>query len=265
MPIASALAEGLQSGGRTPALAVVHPDTEPTLPNRPALGYGARPGANLIEKNDFSIRIVDGTDPHAVEKLVSRMYRRRGYGIPDPGAREQASTGSSVTLEARQGQHTVGTLTVNLGGSRGLNAESLYAEEIAPYRRPGVRIAEFNRLAMNTVEAGRETLAALFHVGVLFAFRIFGARHLFIEVNPRHAMFYRVKLGFELLGEERTCPRVNAPAVLLHKDLAVCAAEAARFGGHREPGNKSFYAFFLAPAEERIVADNLRMPLRLAS
>jgi hypothetical protein len=36
-----------------------------------------------------------------------------------------------------------------------------------------------------------------------------------IEVNPRHAGFYRRTLGFQPLGEEKVCPRVGAPSQLL--------------------------------------------------
>jgi hypothetical protein len=42
---------------------------------------------------------------------------------------------------------------------------------------------------------------------------------LFIEVNPRHARFYRVLFGFAQAAGERLCPRVMAPAVLLRLEI----------------------------------------------
>ena len=42
---------------------------------------------------------------------------------------------------------------------------------------------------------------------------------ILVEVNPRHATFYRKVFGFVVAGAETICPRVNAPAVLLRLDL----------------------------------------------
>ena len=49
---------------------------------------------------------------------------------------------------------------------------------------------------------------------------------VFIEVNPRHAGFYRHAFGFCVAAEERPCARVHAPSVLLR--LEVAAFEARR-------------------------------------
>lgn len=222
------------------------------------------PPRALIEKNGFAIRIADATSSQAVDTLVRQMYGRRGYDLAEPATEESTPRGASITLEALLGNTTIGTLTVNLGGVNGLNAEALYPEEIEPYRRAGRRPCEFNRLAMACDESNKEALAGMFHVGIVLAFRVLRATDLFIEVNPRHAVFYRRKIGFTPIGEERICPRVNAPAVLLHKDLAVCTEELSRLGGLRDPSNRSFYAFALTPAEERRVVNNLRTPIRLA-
>ena len=219
----------------------------------------------LIEKNDFAIRIADENSSEAVDALVQRMYGRRGYCLSDRADSRSMQRGTSITLEAQQEGTTIGTLTVNLGGIRGLNAEALYAQEIVPSRRAGLRPCEFNRLAMGTDESNKEALAGMFHVGIIFAFQVFRATDLFIEVNPRHAVFYRRKIGFECIGEERICPRVNAPALLLHKDLAVCTEELSRLGGLRDPSNRSFYAFALTPEEVQGVVKNLHTPFRLAS
>lgn len=221
-----------------------------------------RPGQALITRNGYSIRVVDHARATAVDQLVARMYRSRGYLVSSD---TRSSARGAVTLEASRAGATVGTLTVNVGDGGRLNADALYAAEIAPYRRSGRRLCEFNRLALQMDEANKEVLAAIFHVGILFALKVFGASDLFIEVNPRHAPFYRRKIGFELVGDERVCPRVNAPAVLLHKDLDICAEEIVRLGGLRAPSNKSFYAFALSPAEERIVLGNIPAPLRMAS
>ena len=207
---------------------------------------------SLVRKDDIEVRLAGGTSGDEIDMLVSRMYRQRGY--LSPGARSAARSSAlrhQVTLEARHEDRTVGTLTVNAGGMLGLNAEELYADEIRPFRADEATVCEFTRLALDSEHCSKQALGCLFHIGFVFAFHVYRASHLFIEVNPRHALFYRRKLNFDLAGEERTCPRVSAPAVLLHKDLAQCAQEIGRFGGARVPENRTFYAFMLTPREEQ--------------
>jgi hypothetical protein len=76
-------------------------------------------------------------------------------------------------------------------------------------------------------------------------------------VNPRHSLFYRRKLGFQVIGDEKICRRVNAPAVLLHQELASISEQITRFGGLKLKENKTFYSFFMAPWEERKLAEEL--------
>jgi hypothetical protein len=204
----------------------------------------------LLRKDDIGIRLADGHDNvDQVGMLVTRMYRSRGYLIPVSEVDSRNSI-RRVTLEACHRNRTVGTLSVNLGADERLHAEELYGEEIAAFRRKGARLCEFTRLALDADDCGKNALACLFHLGFIFAYRIHHAADLFIEVNPRHALFYRRKLGFTLVGEEKICPRVDAPAVLLHKKLAIFAEELRQLGGLRTPQNKSFYAQGLTPWEE---------------
>ncbi len=218
----------------------------------PRLVPGPIEAPPLLNKDDIEVRLASATSGDEVDTLVCRMYRQRGYLTPDAQIGARASTlWHQVTLEARHEGCTVGTLTVNLGGTRGLNAEELYTEEIRPYRARGAAVCEFTRLALDSEHCSKQALGCLFHIGFVFAFHVYRASDLFIEVNPRHTLFYRRKLNFDVAGEERICPRVCAPAVLLHKDLAQCAQEIARDGGVRVPENRTFYAFMLTPGEEQ--------------
>ena len=68
----------------------------------------------------------------------------------------------------------------------------------------------------------------MFHIAYMYARRLHRCTDILIEVNPRHVRFYRSMLGFEVLGPERTCPRVNAPAVLLRLRLDHAQEQLAR-------------------------------------
>lgn len=219
------------------------------------------PDDYIIQKNDFGIRMAGLRHRlDKVEMLVTRMYSQRGYKTASNniGTSELPSNLRRVTLEACRHGTTVGTITVALDGPEGLNAEDLYRDEIKPYRAAGARICEFTRLALDVDQCGKEALGSLFHLAVIFAYKIHSATDLFIEVNPRHSIFYRRKLGFEVIGKEKVCRRVEAPAVLLHQKLSSISEQIIRYGGLKLQENKSFYSFFMPPWEERELIAEIR-------
>ena len=218
----------------------------------------------IVQKSDFGIRVAD---LHAridrVEMLVTRMYRQRGYDtqVNSADPETEGTNLKRVTLEACRNNRTVGTITVGLDGPDGLNAEDLYQKEISSFRERGARLCEFNRLALDVEECGKDALGYLFHLAVIFAYRIHRATDLFIEVNPRHAAFYRRKLGFSVIGGEKICRRVNAPAILLHQELRSISEQVVRHGGFKIRENKSFYSFFMPPWEEKELVAEVRSML----
>ena len=191
----------------------------------------------LFERPRYRIRLAGNR--RAVGHLLERMYRWRGYkaegvAAPPPGTINQ------ITLEAQSDGHTVGTITVGLDSPAKLQAEGLYKEEIAQYRRRGARVCEFIKLAVAPDSNCQKVLAPLFQIAHIYAHRIHRATDLFVEVNPRHAVFYRRLLGFAQAGAQKVCPRVNAPAVLLHLDLSY-AAEQISARGETQKSPRSFY------------------------
>ena len=82
---------------------------------------------------------------------------------------------------------------------------------------------------------------------------------VFIEVNPRHAPFYRRYLGFTRMGQERVCLRVNAPAVLLRLELSYVDEQIEKLGGRLDlaPSKRSLYPYFFSKDEETGIAGRL--------
>lgn len=180
--------------------------------------------------------------------LVKKMYGQRGYDLTDPDHFEL----ERITIAADVGQSLIGTLTIGLGGSGKLFAEELYPAELGVLREQGCRICEFTRLAIDADVRSKRVIAALFHIAYLYPSKLFGYSDAVIEVNPRHANFYRRMLGFTPLGEERICPRVNAPAILLRINFDFVAEQVQKFGGRCEEakGEKSLYPWFFSPEDE---------------
>ncbi len=158
----------------------------------------------------------------AAGRLLESLYASRGYLV----SQLDADPGSDLILLAAEGSDAIGTLTLRLDGPLGLRADETYADELDLVRAQGRRACEFGRFAVARHAHSKAVIGSLFG----HAYEIVRERReltdVFIEVNPRHAPFYRRAFGFRVAADERTCPRVRAPSVLLR--LEVAAFEALR-------------------------------------
>jgi len=195
---------------------------------------------------------VECADPHrhdhAVRLLIERMYEWRGLAPVDTDL--HATRPDRITLVASDEHEIFGTVTLGLDGRDGILADALYPEELDRLRSRGARLCELTRLAMDTHHNAKEVLGALLHLVYIHGRLIHGVTDVVIEVHPRHAGFYQRMIGFSYIGEERICPRVNAPAVLLHLELAHMDEQIALYGGTGDPGVRTLYPYFLSPEEQ---------------
>lgn len=189
-------------------------------------------------------------------RLVQRTYGRLGYDSD----RAIVSSRSNVSLEATVGNRLVGTLSVTLDSPEGIQAEELYAEEIAPFRNRGP-VCEFTRLAVQGPRGGHEALCSLFYVAYVYAHLLCGATQLFIEVNPRHVRFYQRMLGFRPVAAVKTCPRVNAPAVLLHLDFPHTRDQIAHARIAARGGESKLYQYAGSVEQELELLHRIRLGL----
>jgi hypothetical protein len=164
---------------------------------------------------------------------------------------------ASANLHAVGSETTLGTMSVNLDGPQGLEADALYPAEVAELRRHG-SLCEFTRLALDTERAGWEVLCSLFYVAYLFSHSVHRAKHLLIEVNPRHQAFYERMLGFRRIGEERLCQRVRAPAVLLHLDFEFTHEQIERARNGLTVTGTMLYRYAASLADEQSLIRRMR-------
>jgi hypothetical protein len=213
--------------------------------------------ALLHEGRGFQIGIAGDDEPQgAVARLVERRYGWRGYRISR--ASFPACACDEVTLVASTAAHVFGTLTVRYSAEGALQAEMLYPAEVAEIRARGCRVCEFGRLAVDPEEGTKNVLAGLFHAAFIWAHGVRGCDEIVIEVHPRHVMFYRRMLGFEIAGPERVCERVGAPAVLLRLSCTRAAERIARQAGLHQSSPRSLYPWFLNVTEAEIVLERAR-------
>lgn len=189
--------------------------------------------------------------------LLNKRYAWRGYqtsGLPDP------ATSDSMTLVASDCGVVVGTITVGFDGPQGLLCDDLFLDKVDQIRSGGHEVCEFTKLAMDSGQNSKQTLASLFSVAHIVARRIRGADFLLVEVNPRHVRYYQKMLGFEIIGEERVNRRVKAPAVLLSLDLAWSQGKIVDFDGNPLLASmeRSLYPYFHSRSEENRIVKLLR-------
>ena len=162
----------------------------------------------------------------AAAALVEARYGDRGYRVT-AGERERDP---GITLIATESDAIIGTLTVRLDGPQGLCADENYGDVVSAARRAGREVCEMTRLAVDPSADSRSVLAALFGLGYVVCRHGHGATDIFVEVNPRHAVFYRRLFGFVVAAGKSICPRVMAPAVLLRLDLERFDARLSEIG-----------------------------------
>ena len=192
----------------------------------------------------------------SASSLIHRMYATRGYvsaALPD----EPPPT--RMTLVASDHDTTVATLSIGFDSPMGLHVDALFLPEVDTLRQAGRQVCEFTSLAMDQLVRSRRVLASLFHVAYIHAHRVRGLDTLLIEVNPRHVLYYRRMLGFEVMASQRHSARVQAPAVLLGVNFSYIREQIERFGGSLggAQGERSMYPDFFSPSEEDSIVQRL--------
>lgn len=209
-----------------------------------------------VSRQEFKVRLATTEDRRkSASLLIEKMYSWRGYDSD-----EVNRDPNRITLVAHQVDRVAGTVTLGLDGPKGLVVDELYKAEIDALRARGKKIAELTKLAVDQSGASKSVLAALFHIAFIYAYHIHKYTDFVIEVNPRHEFFYKRTLGFERIGEAKMCPRVGAPAVLLHLGLEYIDRKISELGGvlPPPPGEKTLYPYGFSKEDELGIARRLQ-------
>ncbi len=212
----------------------------------------------LIKKEQrFKIRIASSdTRRHMASMLIQKMYLRRGYHSPALNQHPYR-----ITVLVSQDERIVGTTTLGLDSEDGLLADETYKAEIEQLRREGRHPCELTKLAIDDENVdSKHIVAVLFHLCKIYGGEIHHATDFLIEINPRHALFYRRFLGFQQFGPQRNCSRVNAPAVLLRLTMEYADEHIRRHGGRMKSATtvKSLYPYCFSKEDEVGITGRLR-------
>jgi len=198
-----------------------------------------------------------------VSKLIGNMYGSRGLDTAQPC--NLSNDSEQTTLAACTGDRVFGTLTLRVDSGNGLLADTLYRSQIDEVRATGRHVCEFTRLAMDPEMSTPDVMASIFCVAFVLARQVHHRTDVFAEVHPRHVRFYQRHLGYKVAGPVRTCPRVNAPAVLMHLCLDYAEGQIRQLAGKSEATERSLYKLFLPLQEQAGLLDELITPSAAAA
>jgi hypothetical protein len=208
-----------------------------------------------VSRQEFKVRLATTDDRRkSASLLIEKMYSWRGYEADALG-----QDPNKITLVAYQEDKVVGTLTLGLDSPAGMVVDQLYKTEADQLRAQGRKLCDVTKLAIDQDIKSKSVLGALFHLSVIYGRNIHHATDFLIEVNPRHALFYQRMIGFVPFGEEKLCPRVNAPAVLLKLDLAYADEQVGQYGGlgAAAHGVKNIYPYWFSKEDELGITQRL--------
>lgn len=157
-------------------------------------------------------------------RLVYRSYVRASLDSPNESGMRLTPYHLLPTTDVvlvKDAGVAISTASIIVDGPLGLPAESIYGKEIDAMRRQGLRIAEIGSLA-DRRESPARFLQMFRRMSKLIAQTAAarGCNALIAATHPRHARFYVRQLGFEQVGDIRSCPYAQGnPAVALLLDF----------------------------------------------
>jgi hypothetical protein len=210
----------------------------------------------VLSRKSFRIRLADTeVGRNSASMLIDKMYSWRGY----EGSHKIQDNPNRITLTASENDVVVGTVTLGLDSPGGMLADEIFKNEVDFHRNKGRKVCELTKLAFDPNIRSKLVLASLFHIAFIYGRRIHQFTDVFIEVNPRHRLFYERMLGFKRQGGMKTNPRVNAPAYLLWLGLDYVEEQIAKYGGasNQSVTTRSLYPYFFSPREEEGIVRRL--------
>lgn len=165
--------------------------------------------------------------------LIYQEYRLRGYCAEHPSKLHYnfyCMTAESATFVLANCKKVVGTISLFVDSDCGLPIDSIFADQLALYRRPSRKLAEVGLLAVDHSVFGRKSFsltdrsklaACLYLFKIMFDYaQSIGVTDLFIALHPRHRDLYTY-LTFEAIKAVPSYPGAcGQPAILMHMEIA---------------------------------------------
>ena len=200
------------------------------------------------ELEGLTVQVASTVEEHEqASRLVHAAYVRRGIMQPHTSGVRITPHGllpSTVVFVALKQDVVIATMSLVLDSVLGLPMDKSFADELAPLREAGKKIAEVGALCIAEHHRGLGVAFLLNKLMWLTASQRLGVRSLAISVHPRAACLYQATLRFVQLGGTKRYPGLDAAAVALHLDLDEAEAVLARdFGAMGLDPRSPYYLY----------------------
>jgi hypothetical protein len=255
--------------GRTedPPATLGEPDRAAASRRMPDQGFFGEDGDSIADAEEhltFAIhdkvyRIRVANDLALREKsfrFMQRIYAEKAWGTPHPSGMLFSSyelLPDTVTLLVTHADKVMATITVVVDSPLGLPDDATYKDELDRRRAKGRKLAQIISLGVDAdVRGSSELLVRLFNCAYFVARGIKGATDFVITVLPHHTMFYKRKMLFTTVGDDRLQKKTGVVVRLLNLDFDDAEREALREHGSARPhrlGCRTIYRCFNAVQE----------------
>jgi hypothetical protein len=202
----------------------------------------------------FSVR-GDSESIRSACNLLNARYGWRGYGSSHNIPSDQHYT----TFTAEVERSVIGTVTLGIDSDSGLSVDRTFSEEIDRARMVvGSKICELTKLAIDPNVRSKAVLAKLFHIAFIYGTSVSSSTDLFIEVSPRHVIFYEAMLGFCRVGCALKNMSVGVQSQLMRLKIDDIRLNIRKFTGREgAPSRRSLYPHFFSSEQESEIRTGL--------
>lgn len=213
----------------------------------------------------FTIKLAQTLEQREeVFRLAYKVYRDKGYIQKNESKwliRNWDFYQSTILLTVLdQNNKLVGSVSLLFNDDGNLPAESLFQKEINVFKEQQRTIAEIARFVIDPAyRHSKEILVLLFNHLYIYSYHVKQCKNLFIEVNPKHTLYYKTLMHFEECSVNKPNPNVSgAPAILMHLSLTNERHRLKSKQDQNKAIGRSLYGSFINHEQELLVADYLK-------
>lgn len=202
-------------------------------------------------------------------ELISETYIREGFwqrgddhAVTDKWLNTPHRT-VMLVIDKQNGNEIIGTLSIIKDSPDGLPADSFQPDMMNQFRALGEILAQVTSLAFKKNQSQQQKLILfLFKYALQFVLYYTHIERLISLCNPKHARFYNMALGFQMLGEPVYYPYAKAIGQLSTLHLVKAHQEFTSSFQIDSPNNNNFYHFLLVSEERELEFPDKSLMLR---
>lgn len=226
--------------------------------------------APKLKDKKIVIRLARNKDEiRRANMLIAETYIREGFwqeGEDHASNDRWLTTPHRIVLlvvDKQNGNDLIGTISIIRDSEHGLPADSFQPQTIREYRSSGEKLAQVTSLAFKKGQTQQQKLILfLFKYALQYVLYYTRIDRLVSLCNPKHARFYNMALGFQMLGSPVYYPYAKAVGQLSTLHLGNAHHELSSLHQSDSENANSFYHFLLVSEDSELEFPDKSLILR---